>query len=137
MTEDEMVGWHHRLDGHEFEQASGVGDGIGKPGILQSMGPQRVGYNRATELNWYVWTYSYFCTKYYNSQFKLFHIILPLHMWIWHTYLKKSNFLLSWVMLGHAVSYIILYINFWLFPWEIFFKIELLHQEILIFESFL
>ena len=27
MTEDEMVGWHHRLDGHEFEQAAGVGDG--------------------------------------------------------------------------------------------------------------
>ena len=25
-TEDEMVGWHHRLDGHEFEQAPGVGD---------------------------------------------------------------------------------------------------------------
>ena len=27
MTEDEVVGWHHRLDGHEFEQAPGVGDG--------------------------------------------------------------------------------------------------------------
>ena len=27
MTEDKMVGWHHRLDGHEFEQAPGVGDG--------------------------------------------------------------------------------------------------------------
>ena len=26
MTEDEMVGWHHQLDGHEFEEASGVGD---------------------------------------------------------------------------------------------------------------
>ena len=26
MTEDEMVGWHHRLDGHEFEQALGIGD---------------------------------------------------------------------------------------------------------------
>ena len=25
-TEDEMIGWHHRLDGHEFEQAPGVGD---------------------------------------------------------------------------------------------------------------
>ena len=25
-TEDEMVGWHHRLDGHEFEQALGVGN---------------------------------------------------------------------------------------------------------------
>ena len=29
MTEDEMVGWHHRLDGYEFEQALGVGDAQG------------------------------------------------------------------------------------------------------------
>ena len=29
MTEDEMVGWHHRLSGHEFEQTLGVGDGQG------------------------------------------------------------------------------------------------------------
>ena len=28
-TEDEMVGWHHWLNGHEFEQAPGVGDGQG------------------------------------------------------------------------------------------------------------
>ena len=28
-TEDEMVGWHHQLDGHEFEQAPGDGDGKG------------------------------------------------------------------------------------------------------------
>ena len=28
-TRDEMVGWHHRLDGHEFEQTLGVGDGKG------------------------------------------------------------------------------------------------------------
>ena len=28
-TEDEMVGWYHWLDGHEFEQAPGVGDGQG------------------------------------------------------------------------------------------------------------
>ena len=27
MTEDETVGWHHQLDGHEFEQAPRVGDG--------------------------------------------------------------------------------------------------------------
>ena len=51
MTEDEMVGGHHWLDGHEFEQALGVGDD-GKPGVLQSMGSQRVGHNWATELNW-------------------------------------------------------------------------------------
>jgi len=29
MTEDELVGWHHRLDGHEFEQVPGVSDGQG------------------------------------------------------------------------------------------------------------
>ena len=29
MKEVEMVGWHHRLNGHEFEQALGVGDGQG------------------------------------------------------------------------------------------------------------
>ena len=28
-TEDEIVGWHHRLDGHEFGQALGAGDGQG------------------------------------------------------------------------------------------------------------
>ena len=26
MTEDEIVGWHHQLNGHEFEQAPGIGD---------------------------------------------------------------------------------------------------------------
>ena len=30
-TEDEMVGWHHRLDGHEFGRTPGVGDGQGGP----------------------------------------------------------------------------------------------------------
>ena len=29
MTEDEMVGWHHRLNGHESEQAPGDGEGWG------------------------------------------------------------------------------------------------------------
>ena len=44
MTEDKMVGWHHQLDGHEFEQALGVGDGQGNcPGLVQSMGSQRMG----------------------------------------------------------------------------------------------
>ena len=29
MTEEEVVGWHHQLDGYEFESAPGVGDGQG------------------------------------------------------------------------------------------------------------
>ena len=40
-----MVGWHHRLDGHESEQAVGDGEGIGKAGVLQSVGSQRVGHD--------------------------------------------------------------------------------------------
>ena len=39
MTENEMVGWHHRLNGHEFEQAPGVSDGQAN-GVLQSVGLQ-------------------------------------------------------------------------------------------------
>ena len=38
MTEDEMVGWHHRLDGHESEQAGGVGDGQGGLACFETMG---------------------------------------------------------------------------------------------------
>ena len=44
MTEDEMDGWHHQLNGHESEQTPGDGEGqgsqAGKPGMLQSMGSQ-------------------------------------------------------------------------------------------------
>ena len=36
MKEDEMVGWHHRLNGHVFEQASGDTEGQGRPGMLHS-----------------------------------------------------------------------------------------------------
>ena len=38
MTEDEMVGWHHRLDRHEFKQALGVGDGQGPQLSLATRG---------------------------------------------------------------------------------------------------
>ena len=38
MTEDEMVGWHHRLDGHKFEQAPGVGEGQGGLACCSSRG---------------------------------------------------------------------------------------------------
>ena len=50
---DEMVGWHHRFNGHEFEQALGVGDGHECLMCCTSWG-HRVGHNRATELSW-VW----------------------------------------------------------------------------------
>ena len=37
-TEDEMAGWHHQLDGHEFEQTPGVGDGQGGLACCSSWG---------------------------------------------------------------------------------------------------
>ena len=50
MTEDEMVGWHHRLNGHGFEQTLGDSEGQGRtPDVLQSTGSQRAGHNLATE----------------------------------------------------------------------------------------
>ena len=52
MTEDEMVGWHHQLDGHEFWVSSRHWWWTRKPGVLQFMGSQRVGHHWATELNW-------------------------------------------------------------------------------------
>ena len=52
MTEDEMAGWHRRLYGHEFEQAPGDSEDEGSPGVLQSMGFQKVWHDWAAELNW-------------------------------------------------------------------------------------
>ena len=53
MTEDEMAGWHHRLDGHEFEWTLGVGDGQGglacyDHGVTKS----QTRLSDWTELNW-------------------------------------------------------------------------------------
>ena len=50
MTEDEMVGWHHWLDGHEFEQASGVGDGQG--GLVCYSPGGRKESDMTEQLNW-------------------------------------------------------------------------------------
>ena len=48
MTEDEMVGWHHRLNRHEFEQAPGDGDGQGGLACCSPWG-HRVRHDLATE----------------------------------------------------------------------------------------
>ena len=55
MTENEMVGWHHRLDGHEFEQAPGVGDGHGSLACCSPWSHKELDMTERlnwTELNW-------------------------------------------------------------------------------------
>ena len=50
-TQDEMVGWHHQLNGHESWVGSRRWWWTGRPGVLQSTGSQRVAHDWATELN--------------------------------------------------------------------------------------
>ena len=49
-TEDEMVGWHHQLDGHEFEQDPGVGDGQGSLAYCSPWGHNN--WDTTERLNW-------------------------------------------------------------------------------------
>ena len=51
MTEDNMVRWHHRLDGHEFEQAPGIGDGQGSLVFCSSWG-----LKESNTIEWFNWT---------------------------------------------------------------------------------
>ena len=51
-TEDKMVGWHHQLNGHEFEQAVGVDDGQGSLACCSPWGRQKSEQLNWTELNW-------------------------------------------------------------------------------------
>ena len=55
MTADEMAGWHHRLDGRQFEWTPGDGDGQGGLACCDSWG-RRVRHNWATELTELNWT---------------------------------------------------------------------------------
>ena len=50
MTEDEMAGWHHRLDGREFEQTPVVGDGQGGLTCCNSQGHKES--DTTEQLNW-------------------------------------------------------------------------------------
>ena len=49
-TEDEMVGWHHRLDGHEYEQAPKFGDGQGRLACCSPWGREES--DTTEQLNW-------------------------------------------------------------------------------------
>ena len=60
--EDEMVGWHHWLNGHEFEQAPGVGDGQGS---LACCSPW--GHKESDMTEWLNWTSNIMTTKLFTS----------------------------------------------------------------------
>ena len=55
MTKDEMVGWHHRLNGHKFEQTPGDGEGQGSLACCSSWGCKELDmtYNKVDFCIWY------------------------------------------------------------------------------------
>ena len=80
-TEDEMVGWHHWLNGHEFEQAPGVGDGQGSLGTaIHGVAKNWTRLSNWTELNW--------CGK---KWFLMIPLRLIFHQWIFEHFSWKAN----------------------------------------------
>ena len=70
-TEDEMAGWHHRLDGCEFEWTPGDGDGQeGLACVIHGVAKSRILLSDWTELNWTmnvnvlpIWITSFYCCE--------------------------------------------------------------------------
>ena len=69
MTEGEMVGWHHGLDGHEFESSLGVGDGQGRLAcfVILSISNEY--------LSIFLCLLQFLFSMFYNFQFIDFHFI--------------------------------------------------------------
>ena len=76
-TENEMVGRHHQPNGHEFEQTPG--DGEGQPGMLQSMGSQRVGHDLATkqQQQYNIFSSTHFRIILFHCHFIYFYFLNP------------------------------------------------------------
>ena len=97
-TEDEMVGWHHRLDGHEFEQALGVGDRQGSLVCCSTWGHKES--DTTERLNWLTVRVVYMLKD--EAEF----LLTPGHIISWS---KKLKFLLSvWLLATHFFFLIVI-----------------------------
>ena len=94
MIEDEMVGWHHRLNGHGFGWTLGVGWWTGRPGVLWFMGLQRVRHDWASELNHEIERFGYKKEGSHGYSLR--------HMWILKTLCKVRD-TNSWKVMKHMI----------------------------------
>ena len=92
-TEDEMAGWHHRLDEHKFEWTPGVGDGQGGLACCNSWGLKDL--EPTERLNWTV----------FLQIFKLFMLEI--------IYSQKGIYMASWKRMQRYVKYTIKCIDLW------------------------
>ena len=83
MTEDEMVGWHHRLDGHEFEQAPGDGeDRKGWRAAVQGVTESQTCLSNWTTTKWLM-TVNIFSCAYWPFVYLFWKKCLLKSFWIW------------------------------------------------------
>ena len=71
MAEDEMIDWHHWLNGHEFEQAPGAGDGQGSLACCRAWGHKKS--DMTEQLNWTdicIYMYKYIALAFLWDEFK-------------------------------------------------------------------
>ena len=124
MTEDEMAGWHHWLDGYEFEWTPGVGDGQGGLACCDSWGHKE---SETTErLNWTEWivmlsiiscTYRLF-THSLRRNVSFVHFLIELFLlfcWI------LSVLYIFWIIIPYIICKY--FVTFWMLPfilWIIF-----------------
>ena len=80
-TEDEMAGWHHRRNGHEFEWTLGVGDGQGGLACCSSW-VLRVRHDWATELNWII-NGCWILWKVFSASIEMIICFLSFNLLIW------------------------------------------------------
>ena len=90
-TEDEMAGWHHRLNGHEFEWIPGAGDGQGGLACCDSWRCKESDTAEWTELEeWYKWTYLQNRNRLTESRLMVTRVKGQgrdrLGVWEWHVY---------------------------------------------------
>ena len=104
MTEDKMVGWHHRLNGHEFEQALGTGD---RQGGLACCSPWGCKESDRTEwLNWTVYTVIWSHNQLQlPTDLRLFNqLYLPLWPWSWTELESRPNATTGWLWIPYLTS---------------------------------
>ena len=107
MTEDEMFGWHHRLDGHEFEQALGVGDGQGNLVCCSPWGRKEL--DTTERPNWFV---CHLLLTLHQLQSFLFRRYLSFHFVKPNSYIRICLFLFKkWSFSFNSG----LHINIWCF----------------------
>ena len=133
MTEDKVVGWHHRLDGHEFEQALGVGEGQGSLAYCSPWGhkesdtTERLNSLVIFSIHFLIWVYllAWFLSSFMLPIFIHFFSFLFVSVWVSLGVLICGMFVSNICLGVLSVHSFIVCVLFWLpflfFPLFLFF----------------